>query len=533
MPDASPPIDDNETTTFKRNARFWLVFVALCSCTLLSALDLGGIGTAAPTIVNDLNGSDFTWVASVYSLSSSSTILLSGHLAEIFGRSIIIMTGIIVFAVGSTISGSAQSLPVFIGGRAVQGVGSGAIQALNSIIITDLVPLRERGLYAGITGLVWTIGTVTGPFIAGSLAQDKTWRWFFYLNLPHCGIAFIIVMSFLRLKRPEGDVRQKLTKIDWLGNTAIIGSTCSCMLALTFGGIRFPWTSASVLVPLVLGLFGLLATLFYESRWPEYPVIPWVILSNRTSLSGYLATFIQGVVTLGIVFYLPTWFQSVKAASPILSGLYILPLAVAVPLASIAQGYFVSKTGCYRRVNLFGWCSVLLGTGLLISLKLDTSIGLVVLYQLVTGVGLGFLYSTTFPILAPLPLKQNASAVAFMTFLRQCSQAWGVSIGGTILQNSLTSRLPNMPFIDVKSHEGGQLAYSIIPQIPKLPADLKLPVQTAYLQSLRQLWVAFTIFGALGMATVFMMKSYPLKRVLDAKWGIEGEAHDDLAMTES
>ncbi|KAF9477032.1 iron permease [Pholiota conissans] len=510
-------------TEFKRDSRFWMIFVALCCCTLLSALDLGGIGTAGPTIVHQLNGSDFTWVASAYALSASMFIPLSGNLAQIFGRRPIILGGIITFAVGSAVCGSAKSLIVLIVGRAIQGIGAGTIQALSSIIITDLVPLRERGVYAGITGVIWTSGSAIGPFLAGGLAEKATWRWLFYINLPLCGLAFVAVALFLRLKKPEGRFQDKIFKVDWLGNLFIMASTCSVMLALTWGGIRFSWSSANILVPLILGIVGLACTIYYESRWPEHPVIPLMVLSNRTSIAGYISTFVQGMVTLGIAFYLPTWFQSVKLSSPLASGVLFLPLAVTISPSAILQGIIVSKTGYYRPVNFVGWSLVILGTGLLISLKLSSSVGLVVLYQLLLGPGFGFLYSTTFPVLAPLPLSANGPAVAFVVFLRQFSQAWGVSVGGTILQNALKRKLPESAILGQEQvlTNGQQLAYAIVPLIPTLPQPLQLEVSQAFLESFREVWIAFAICAAIGLCSWFAMKNYPLKKSIDGKWGID------------
>ncbi|KAF8185732.1 MFS general substrate transporter [Pholiota molesta] len=502
-----------------------MIFVALCCCTLLSALDLGGIGTAGPTIVHQLNGSDFTWVASAYALSASMFIPLSGNLAQIFGRRPIVLGGIVTFAVGSAVCGSARTLIVLIIGRAIQGVGAGTIQALSSIIITDLVPLRERGVYAGITGVIWTTGSAIGPFLAGGLSEKATWRWLFYINLPLCGLAFFAVAVFLRLKRPEGKFQDKIFKVDWLGNLFIMASTCSVMLALTWGGIRFSWSSANILVPLILGIVGLGCTVYYESRWPEHPVIPLMVLSNRTSISGYIATFVQGMVTLGIasIFCRPTWFQSVKLSSPITSGVLFLPLAATISPSAILQGIIVSKTGYYRPVNFVGWSLVILGSGLLISLQLGTSVGLVVLYQLLLGLGIGFLYSTTFPVLAPLPLSANGPAVAFVVFLRQFSQAWGVSVGGTILQNALIRKLPESAILGQEKAltTGQQLAYAVIPLIGTLPQPLQREVRQAFLESFREVWIAFGVCAAVGLCSWCAMRVYPLKKSVDGKWGID------------
>ncbi|KAJ7661318.1 MFS general substrate transporter [Mycena polygramma] len=446
--DPSPSTTISAPVDTKRTARFWLISVALCFCTLLSALDLGGVGTAAPTIVHDLKGGDFTWVSSAYTLSSAACIPISGNMAQIFGRRPILLLGIILFATGSAISGAAPTMTVLIVGR---GIGGGIAQSLTSIVVADLVALRERGMFIAITGVIWSVGVV-GPFIAGSLSQKASWRWLFYLNVPLACLTFIVVFVFLRLHSPRESLRRKLARVDWIGNALIMASACSCMVALTWGGVRFPWSSPRILVPLVLG--GL-----FNQR--------------------YVATFIQGMMTIGVGFYLPTWFQSVKDASPITSGLYFLPIVLTVSPSAVVQGILTTKTGKYRLINLIGWCLSLLGIGLLISVAQHTSIGVIIVSQLIMGVGMGLLYATTFVILAPLDVSDNASAVALMTFLRVFSQAWGVNIAGAILQNSLQTRNPASVINSLPS--GTEIAYTVIPLISSMPQALKtedIPLQS-------------------------------------------------------
>ncbi|TCD63100.1 hypothetical protein EIP91_006004 [Steccherinum ochraceum] len=503
------PVEDAPLKGSQRGLKFWLVFVALCSAQLLSALDLGGVGTAAPTIVSNLNGTDFTWVGSAYSLSSAACLPLSGNLAQIFGRRPILLASLILFAAGSAISASAHSMSILIGGRAIQGVGGGGIQSLVAIVTADITSLRDRGLFTGIIGVMWTLGSVIGPFVTGSLAEKASWRWIFYLNLPLCGLAFGAVILLLDLPTPPHDsLWTKIGSVDWIGNALIIASTTSCIIALTWGGVHLPWSSPQVIVPLVVGVLGLAISLLYEFRWATKPTIPKSVFQNRTSSFGLLATFLHGIAVISVGFYLPTWFQSVRAASPIVSGLLFLPMVATISPSAIVQGIIVTKLGKYRLVNVIGWCFMLLGMGLFISMHVETSIGVLVVYQLI----LGF-------VLAPLSVTENAAAVSLLTFFRVFSQAWGIAIAGTILQNELSTRLP--PAVIAQLPHGAELAYAIVPKIPDMQQPAKAQVEQAFLSSMRKVWIVMEGLCAAGLVTALAAKDVPLHKKTDEEWDMK------------
>ncbi|KAI0338621.1 MFS general substrate transporter [Trametopsis cervina] len=502
----------------KRGLRFWLVYVALCLSLLLAALDLASVATAAPTIVSDLHGEDFSWVASAYSLSSAACLPFSGKLAQIFGRRATMLGALTIFAAGSAISGSATSMDVLIVGRAIQGVGGGGIQSLSSIVTADLVPLRERGFFTAITGIIFTISSIIGPFIAGGLAQHASWRWLFYMNLPLCAVAMVVVFFFLQLKAPRESFREKLMKLDWLGNMLIISSTCACILGLTWGGIKYPWTSARVLSPLLLGIAGLAFAIVYETKWAKQPTIPLIVLSNRTSFAGYVATFLHGIVTI-TAGCTPTWFQSVRLASPVRSGVDFLPMSVTISPSAIAQGLIVAKLGRYRIVNFAGWAMMLIGMGLFTTIGVHTPIGVLAVFQMIQGVGMGLLYCTYFPVMAPLPITENASAVALVTFVRAFSQAWGVAISGTILQNGLRTRLPAELLARYSS--GAELAYAVIPDIPALSPALREQTQRAFADSLHLVWTVMLALCGAGMVSVALIEDFTLRKTTDKKWGLQ------------
>ncbi|KAJ7709506.1 MFS general substrate transporter [Mycena rosella] len=517
--DGLSTVEDAGVDPSPRGLHFWLVFVALSCCTLLSALDLAGVGTAAPTIVADLHGVDFAWVGSAYTLSSAALLPLSGNLAQIFGRRPITLLFVLMFAAGSALCGAAPSMTVLIVGRAIQGVGGGGTQSLVNIVIADLVPLRERGMFTAITGMIWSLGSVGGPFIAGSLAQKASWRWLFYLNLPLCVITTITVAFFLNLHTPRGNMWEKLLKVDWMEHSYI------CLIGLLYswpsGGGSASWSSATVLAPLIVGFVGLGISLVYEAKWAAQPTIPAVLYSNRNSLIGYLATFIHGVASIAVTCE-PTWFQSVRTASPIQSGLYFLPMMITISPSAILEGILVAKTGRYRIITLIGWVSMILGLGLFIDLRISTSLGLIIFYQLVLGVGIGFLYATTFIVLAPLPLSKNASAVSLLVFMRTFPQAWGVAVGGAILQNQLRMHLPSS--VIAQFPDASDLVYQVIPAISGMVSPQKEETEMAFLLSMRLIWIVMAALCGIGLLCMAFVRDIPLARTVDSKWGMQPRA---------
>ncbi|QRW06527.1 major facilitator superfamily transporter [Ceratobasidium sp. AG-Ba] len=455
----------------KKDIRFWLIFLALCVSTFLSALELTSVSTTLPTIVESLNGHDFAWVGSAYTLGSTAFMPMSGGLAEIFGRRPIMLTSLLIFAIGSAISGAAQSMNMLIAGRTIQGIGGGGIITLTDIIVADLVPLAERGPYLGIVGAVWAIASAIGPPIGGAFAESN-WRWLFYMNLPVAGVAMALVLVFLRLSTPKEPFRQKIARIDWIGNFLVIGSTAATVIALTWAGARYSWNSYQVLVPLIVGIAGLMGALAYEFTFAVEPIVPRELLANRTSLSGYLGTFFHGIIMTAVVYYLPVYFQASRGDSPIKSGIDLFGVAFTVAPFGIFTGISTVVFKKYRPQNYIAWVIMLVGTGIFSTLKYNSSKANTIGFQVLFGVGSGILYSsTTFAVLAPLPVSRNAPALALFSFIRTFAGTYGVAVGSSVLQTELTRRLP-IEFA-ARFPGGSDIAFSAIPFIGGLDEPLR------------------------------------------------------------
>ncbi|KAF7792059.1 hypothetical protein EIP86_003087 [Pleurotus ostreatoroseus] len=469
-----------------KGSAFWLSFIALIMSILLSALDLTAVSTALPTITDDLHGGDdFTWVGSAYALASTAILPLTGTLADIFGRRPIMLIAILFFSLGSALAGAAQNMNMLIAARTIQGIGGGSISSLTEIITSDLVPLAERGLYQGILGLTWAFASGVGPPIGGALAEKASWRWLFFINLPLTGVAFFLVWFFLRVRTPEGSMKEKLKRVDWSGNVIVIAGTTLAIVGLTFGGVRFPWDSAQVLAPLIIGLVLIIVFIVYEAKVPKEPSMPWDTVNNRTSLAS----------------------------------VDILPTALMIAPFGLAAGIVVHVMGKYRPVNYVGWAITIIGFGLLSLLKYDSTTGQWVGYQILVAVGIGLLFTgTVFGVLAPLPVERNAAALAFFTFVRTFAQTWGITIGSTILQNELKKKLP-ADFVS-QFPSGSEIAYAAIPLISALPEPLRTQVRKAFADSLRVIWQTMIGLSGAGLLSVLLMQEVTLHEVTDEKYGL-------------
>ncbi|KAI0711169.1 MFS general substrate transporter [Cerioporus squamosus] len=508
-------------TGYRKGSAFWLSLLAILVCTFVSALDATAISTALPTITNDLGGGDkYVWVGAAYVLASTAILPLSGRLADAFGRRPVMLSAVALFLLGSVLSGATQNMNLLIAGRTVQGIGGGAILNLSDIIVSDLIPLAERGKYMGIIALTWALALGLGPPIGGALAQASAWRWTFYLNLPLTVFAFVLVLFFLRVKTPPGSFREKLSRIDAIGNVCIITGTTLVLIGLNWGGTRYAWSEAHVLVAIIVGIV-LIGTFFvYKWRIRREASIPWQIVAQRTTVAAYVGTFLHGIASVSLFFYLPVYLQACLGASPLRSSVDLLPSALAISPFALVAGASVQLWQKYRWVNLLTWTFFIIGYGLLSTLREDSSTGEWVGFQVVVaaGIGLGFT-ATVFPVLAPLPVSRTAAALAFFAFSRTFAQTWGITIGSTILQNRLAKTLP--PDFNALFPDGVEIAYAAIPVIKMLEEPLRTEVRRAFAESLAVIWQTMIGICGLGLLSVLLMREVPMGKTADDTYGLD------------
>nr|GAT44485.1 MFS general substrate transporter [Mycena chlorophos] len=506
----------------KHDYRFWGVIAAIMVAAFTSALDLTAVSTALPVITQELHGTQFVWVGSAYALSSTAFLPLSGGVAEVFGRRVVMLAALLFFAVGSVVCGAASSMNMLIVGRTIQGLGAGGLTSLTQIVLSDLVSLKERGMFNGLIGLAWALASFIAPVVGGVLADHHAWRWLFYLNIFTSAFSAILVILFLRLRTPPGTISEKMSRIDWVGNILVIASSSAVIIGLTWGGIQFPWGSWHVLVPLVLGLTGLVVFLVYEAKYARNPIVPFALMSTMTGLSGYLQTFIASIVMIATIYYIPVFFQACQGRSPTASGVDTFGLGFVIAPCNVIAGITIARSKRYRPQLWLAWAIVMIASGLLSTLTAHSSRSATIGFEAFIGVGIGILTTATyFPVLAPLPVSENAHALAFFIFARAFGQVWGVTIGAAVLQNYLQRHLPSA--FDGAFPQGTEIAYAVIPLIKTLPPDVAEATREAFASALSVVWQVMIGIGALGMVVSLGMKHLALHGATDEKWGVEDE----------
>lgn len=228
--------------------------------------------------------------------------------------------------------------------------------------------------------------------LQGAFTQKVSWRWCFYINLPLDGLAFFILFFFLDLKTPRTPIMEGIKAIDWVGSLSVVGATLMLLFGLQYGGVTDPWNSATVICLIVFGIVTFALFAFWETRFAKYPVMPMSLFKTQTNLATLLVVFCHGFVFISGSYYLPLYFQAIRGATPIMSGVYLLPTAISLAFSSIGTGVFVRKVGLFLPPIYFGMFMMVLGYGLFTNFDANSGWAKLIIYQIIAGLGIGPLF---------------------------------------------------------------------------------------------------------------------------------------------
>ncbi|KAF2235049.1 hypothetical protein EV356DRAFT_484368 [Viridothelium virens] len=506
-----------------------MIMTALGMAVFLAALDITIITTALPTISGHFHSpSGYVWIGSAYLLACAASTPVWGKVSDVFGRKPILLLANLIFFIGSLIAGLANSIGMLIAARALQGAGGGGLLTLVNIVISDLFSMRTRGAFFGIIGGVWAVASAVGPLIGGAFTEKVTWRWCFYINLPLDGLAFFIILIFLDLKTPLTPFWDGMKSLDWLGALTIIGGTLMFLFGLEYGGVTFPWDSATVICLLVFGVFTWALFFLIEWKIAEFPVMPLRLFKYRSNLASLGVCFTQSFVFIAGSYYLPLYFQAVLGATPILSGVYSIVLAISLSLTSAATGVFIRKTGRYRPPIWFGMFVLTLGFGLLIDLDSTANWPKIIIYQIIAGIGIGPNFQ------APLIALQTrvapadiATATATFGFMRQLASGMSVVIGQVVFQNQMAKKGPQLSAQlgpQVAAELGAGNAGANVGVVDSLPPAQRQIARQAFTESLQDMWIMYTAFAAFGLLLSLMIGKQQLSQEKqENKIGLEAQ----------
>ncbi|KAI1084983.1 major facilitator superfamily transporter [Whalleya microplaca] len=420
------------------------IIYTLAVISLIVALDASIIVTPLNFIIEDLGGTatEAFWIGTTYLLVNAVTMPFICSVSDVIGRPICLTFSLAAFSVGTICCCTAHNVSTMLAGRCVQGVGGAGIHSLGLVTQTDIVPLRWRPKWYGVTLAAWAFGLSIGPIIGGAIVQRTTWRWIFYIMFPFCAFGLIAIPYLLTLKPKKATAQEKLARIDWLGGFLFIGSATSFLIAVSWGGLQYSWGSAQTLVPLIIGFLGLVATMIYESFVAKEPFLRKSLFRDTTSVATYVAGCIQGLVMYGLLYYGPFYFLSVKGFSALDAGLAMLCSLLTVTIAGIIGGRIVTRFNNYRWPICVGWFLASIGSGFYLIWPTNDSAGVWVVTYLIVGFGQGIvLNAQNFASQAMCKPGDEASAAAMYAFVRQFGMALGVNIGGTVFQNVMALKL--------------------------------------------------------------------------------------------
>ena len=404
---------------------------------LLSALDQTIVSTAMPAIIADLKGIEYVaWTTTAYLLASTTMIPICGKLSDLYGRRIVLLSGITLFVLASMLCGTSQDIFQLIGYRVLQGLGAAALTSTAFAIPADLFSPADRPRYMGLIGAVFGLASILGPFLGGSLTDTLNWRWVFYVNLPVGIVAFLFIWR--TMPTLASGVK---AAIDWGGSVTLVLSVVPLLLALTLDKAFHPWDSALIIGLLVIAVvFG--AVFLYIETKAESPIIKLSLFKDKIFSVTIVSSFLNGAAFFGAFLFLSLFLVNVAGVSATESGSSQIPLMLSFVVGSIVATQLVSKTGRYKPFILFGFAMMLIGFYSMTQLDVTSSTEDVVWRMLLLGIGLG----PTIPLLNlamqnAIPFAYMGTAVANRQFFQQLGQAVGAAVFGVILTTTLTTQI--------------------------------------------------------------------------------------------
>ncbi len=438
MNDAVVGSKEPAVATGTLTGRFKVVYAALMLVMLMSALDQTIVSTALPTVVGELHGvSRSAWVTTAYIMAATVAMPITGRLGDIIGRKKLLIAGIVLFLIGSTIAAATPDMLFLIIGRAVQGLGGGSLMITAQAIVAEVVPASQRARYMAPIGVMFTAASVGGPMLGGWFTDTIGWRWCFWINLPIGALALLVGIAALEMPKARTRV-----SVDILGITAMTAAVACTVLLAQWAGTRYAW-SHPLIVILLMAAAAAWTLLVVAQRRARQPILPLKVFANRSFiLATIIGLIAAGIVMFAVTSYMPTYLQMVYGHSATASGLLMLPMVLGVTVTSLTSGRLISRTGRYKPYPVVG--TALMGLTLLLMSQIDTATPLAVLctYLFLFGGATGLLIQNLVVIAqSALPADEVGTATSSNNFFREIGATLGTAAVGAVFTSRLSREL--------------------------------------------------------------------------------------------
>ncbi|GJC81460.1 putative efflux pump gsfJ [Colletotrichum liriopes] len=497
---------DDDTATYPSGFKLAVIVLSLILAIFLASLDMTIVATAIPKITDEFKGlSDVSWYGSAFFLTNGGFQSSWGKAYKYFPLKYTFLAAIFVFELGSLVCGVAPTSTALIIGRAITGIGAAGMGTGAYTIIAFVAPPRQRSMYLGIVGVAYGIASAVGPLLGGVFADKVSWRWCFYINLPIGGLSALMIFVFFQAPDAAKPMvvswREKLLQMDFLGVAMIMGALLSYVLALQYAGVTAAWNS-SVVVGLLVG-FVLIMVAF--GVWEYFQgeramIVPRLFIQRPIGTACLFTLFFSGSCFL-VIYYLPIYFQSVFNVSPTMSGVNNLPLIIAISIAMISSGAFVSATGLAAPVMLASAAIAMIASGLLYTLDVDTSTDRWVGYQILGGVAWGMAWQLPIIVGQASATPSDISTVtAMILFFMNFGGTTFVSAAQAAFVNTILNTIPSSaPAVDpITVVDTGATQIRTM-----FPAEQVSGIVLAYMSGIK---VAFAIsIGATGLACIISL----------------------------
>ncbi|KAH8674491.1 major facilitator superfamily domain-containing protein [Tricladium varicosporioides] len=492
-----------------------IVVLSILSSTFLFALDNTIVAVIQPVIVTKFNSVDkLAWLSVAFLIGAAATNLIWGKIFGQFNAKWTYILCVFLFEVGSAICGAAPNIDALIIGRAICGIGGSGMYVGVMTLLAATTTIQERPMYVGGTGLTWGLGTVLGPIIGGAFTDSSAgWRWAFYINLCIGGLCAPVYLFMLPNKdpRPGVSLMDRAREMDYLGSVLTMGAFVSGVMALSFGGVTYPWNSGKIIglfccsgvLFILLGIQQVYTILTTTSR----RLFPVEFFKSRTILILFCMTAAGGTAIFIPIYMIPIFFQFAKSDTALQAGVRLLPFIMLMIFAVIMNGAVLSSYGLYMPWYTAGGIFVLIGGALMYTVDIDTTTAKIYGYSIIIGFGDGLFAQASFSVAqAIVSIDMVASAVGFIT----CAQVSGVTIALAIAnsvflnesQKEISKLLPDVPAEEISAAIAGAGSQFVA----SLSDTMKRSVLEAIVNAMSKTYILVIVSGAMALLLSFAMK---------------------------